>query len=195
MKRTTLDSKLKAHYEETMIKEGTILTNDPSMTAWGWAIVSKKGDVLKTGCIKTETEGKKRRIRKSDETAQRITEIVQTLRALIKENNVVFLLSESPHGSQNASAAVMIGAVCAIVATLADCYHLPLEWYSEQDSKKALLHKKSATKQETIDAIKKLYKFTWPNIKYKDEAIADALSIYYTATLNSTTLKMFAKNV
>jgi len=174
--------------------QGTILTNDPSMTAWGWAIITYSGQILKSGCIKTETEGKKRRIRKSDETSQRISEINNILIGLIKENNVNLILSEAPHGSQNASAAVMIGAVAAIVQTISDCFGLAVEFYSEQDSKKCLLGKKSATKQETIDAIQKIYggKF-FTGIKYKDEAIADAIAVYHVASKQSTAIKIFKK--
>ena len=171
-------------------KEGTILTNDPSMTAWGWAIMSFNGEVTKTGCIKTETEGKKRRIRKSDETSQRISEINNILINIIKEHNVKMILSEAPHGSQNASAAVMIGVVAAIAQTIADCFNLPIEFYSEQDSKKCLLNKKSATKQETIDAINTLYAVPWASIKYKDEAVADAIAVYHVASKQSSVLKM-----
>ena len=102
-------------------KPFTILTNDPSMTAWGWAVLGYDGKIIETGCIKTVTEGKKRRIRKSDETSQRICEINTILLRLIKRYNVNYILTESPHGSQNASAAVMIGVVAAIVQTISDC--------------------------------------------------------------------------
>jgi Holliday junction resolvasome RuvABC endonuclease subunit len=198
--KNTID-KLKWDETSKLIKErnkqvqlftkNTILTNDPSMTAWGWAIMSYEGIVLKTGCIKTVTEGKKRRIRKSDETSQRISEINNVLLSLIRDNHVNYILTESPHGSQNASAAVMIGAVAAIVQTISDCLGIGVEFYSEQDSKKCLLNKKSATKQDTIDAIAKLYKVPWANVKYKDEAVADAIAIYHVASKQSSTLKLF----
>lgn len=187
----------------------TILTNDPSMTAWGWAVLDYKGNILKTGCIKTVTEGKKRRIRKSDETAQRISEINNILLGLIKRYNVRYILSEAPHGSQNASAAVMVGAVNAIVQTISDCLDIGVEWYSEGDSKKCLLGRISATKIETMLAIDKLYKVPvtkgisknrkgeicalWSGVEYIDEAVADALSIHYVATKQSPTLKMMKK--
>jgi Holliday junction resolvasome RuvABC endonuclease subunit len=192
--------------EKKGLRQKTILTNDPSMTAWGWAVVTFDGVILKTGCIKTETAGKKRRIRKSDETSQRISEINNILIGLIKEYNVNLILSESPHGSQNASAAVMIGAVAAIVQTISDCLDIAVEFYSEQDSKKCLLGKKSATKIETMLAIDKLYKVPitkgigknrkgevialWSGVAYIDEAVADALSIHYVASKQSSTLKL-----
>ena len=167
-----------------------ILTNDPSMTAWGWCIMDLYDSIIDQGCIKTETAGKKRRIRKSDETFQRISEINNVLLDVIKKHNVKYILTESPHGSQNASAAVMIGAVAGIVQTISDCLGIGFESYSEGDSKKCLLGKNSATKKETIDAISKIYEVKWTNIKYKDEAIADAISIYNVAMKQSSSLKL-----
>lgn len=165
--------------------EGYILTNDPSMTAWGWALVSFKGTVKEVGCIKTETEHNKRRIRKGDDTCRRVSEINRTLIDIIQRNKVQLILSELPHGSQNASAAVMIGVVTGIAQTLSDTLNIPIEWYSEQDSKKNVLQKKSATKQEMVDAVAKRIKVPWFNVKYKDEAVADALAVYLTASKQS----------
>jgi Holliday junction resolvasome RuvABC endonuclease subunit len=170
-----------------------ILTNDPSMTAWGWAVLDSNGTVQLVGAIKTAPEQKKRRIRKSDDTTRRASEIIKELLYLIKRYNIQYILSESPHGSQNASAAVMIGMVAGIMQTLADVHDIGIEWYSEGDSKKALLGKLSATKRETINAISKLYTVPWSGVQWKDEAIADALSIHYCATKNSSTLKLMNK--
>jgi len=177
-------------FQHTSSQESTLLTFDPSITAWGWAVVTWSGDIVKTGCIKTTTEGKKRRIRKGDENTKRIAEVNHILLNLIKTYRVTYLLSELQHGSQNASAAMWQGAVTAIPQTLADTLGLGIEWYSEGDSKKCLLGKISATKKETIDAIDKIYKVPWTGTKYIDEAVADALSIYYTASCQSSIFKL-----
>ena len=166
-----------------------VLANDPSLTAWGWAIVNADGTVEKAGCIKTASENKVRRIRKGDDTVRRVSEINYILLELIRSNNVRMLLSELPHGSQNASAAVMMGIVTGIVQTIADTLELPVEWYSEGDAKKHLLHKRSATKNETITAISKIYTVPWRNVKYIDEAIADAMAVYHVAAYQSSILR------
>jgi Holliday junction resolvasome RuvABC endonuclease subunit len=165
------------------------MTNDPSLTAWGWAIVNADGTVEKAGCIKTGAENKVRRIRKGDDTVRRVSEINYILLELIRSNNVRMLLSELPHGSQNASAAVMMGIVTGIVQTIADTLELPVEWYSEGDAKKHLLRKRSATKNETISAISKIYTVPWRNVKYIDEAVADAMAVYHVAKNQSALLK------
>jgi Holliday junction resolvasome RuvABC endonuclease subunit len=168
-----------------------ILTNDPSFTAWGWAIIETGSKTpLDTGCIKTAPEQKKRRIRASDDRTRRTKEIVQTLLQLIARYDVKFILSEAPHGSQNAQAAIMIGMVAGITTAIAECLDIPIEFYSEQDSKKTVLGKKAATKEDMIEAIDKLYEVDWTGTKYIDEAVADALAVYHTATKQSELLKM-----
>ena len=178
---------------ETKFQESTILTNDPSMTGWGWAIVDFQNNVIKTGCIKTEKSSKKLRIRVADDDAKRISEINKILLEVIKHYNVKYILTELQHGSQNAIAAKWVGATTAMIVTIADTLNIGMESYSENDSKKCLLGKKSATKQETIDAISKLYNVPWLGIAFRDEAVADALSIHYCASKNSPTLKMMRK--
>lgn len=168
-----------------------ILTNDPSITAWGWAVIVGNGKVLEAGCIKTAPEQKKRRIRKSDDTSRRASFVIQELLRIIKKYKISYILSESPHGSQNASAAVMIGMVTGITCTLSECLEIPIEYYSEGDSKKCLLGKLSASKGETVAAIKKLYDVPFRNVKYIDEAIADAVAVYHVASKESTTIKLF----
>jgi Holliday junction resolvasome RuvABC endonuclease subunit len=170
-----------------------ILVCDPSMCAWGYVIIDSNGVVWEAECIKTGAEAKARRIRKGDDRVRRVTEINQELIRIIKEYDVDFIVSELPHGSQNASAAVMIGNVMAMVQTIGDCMDIAVEWYSEGDAKKALLNKRSATKGEVIEAISKIYTVPWKKVGYKDEAIADAMAIYHLACQHSQTLKYLQK--
>ena len=80
--------------DEVGCVQPTILTNDPSMTAWGWAIVDFQNNVIKTGCIKTEKSGKKLRIRVADDDANRISEVNKILLEIIKRYNVTYILTE-----------------------------------------------------------------------------------------------------
>ncbi len=171
-----------------------ILTNDPSFTAWGWAILDGSGRVFKSGCIKTGPDHKKKRIRVSDDRTRRAAEIVGVLLDLIKEHDIQYILSESPHGSQNANAAIMIGIVTGITITISKCLNIPIEYYSEQDAKKCALGKKAATKQDMINRMCSIYNDSWVcNIKYIDEAVADALAIHHVASKESNALKMLNK--
>ena len=118
-----------------------ILTNDPSFTAWGWAVIDKDNKIIDCGCIKTAPEQKKRRIRASDDRERRSIEITTKLIKLIQKYDISFIISESPHGSQNARAAIMIGIVTGIITAISCCMEIPIETYSEQDAKKVLLGK------------------------------------------------------
>jgi len=170
----------------------TVLTCDPSFTAWGWVVMS--GDtILSAGCIKTAPEAKKRRIREGDDRVRRTSEIIKVLLSLIEKYDIQFIVCELPHGSQNAKAAVMIGIVVGVVQAISDSLDIPVEWFSENDAKKNLLGKISASKSEVIDAIDTHYEVPWSNTKYIDEAVADALAIYYVARATSPTLKILMR--
>jgi Holliday junction resolvasome RuvABC endonuclease subunit len=167
-----------------------ILTCDPSLTAFGFAIVEASGTVLETGCVKTEPLHKKLRTRVGDDRCRRISEINSQLLTAIRKHNVHYIVSELPHGSQSSTAAIMIGITVGMLQTMADTLNIGIEWYSEGDAKKALLNKNSAGKQETVDAIKQLYSVEWDNVKYKDEAVADALAVFNVARKQSPFLKL-----
>jgi len=132
------------------MKKLTVLTNDPSLTAWGWAVVDGENKVIDAGCIQTAAEDKKLRIRKGDNTIRRISEINHRLIEIIHKHKVNYLLSELSHGSKSAAAAVMIGSTAAIVQTIADVYHFGIEWYNQGDAKRCLLGKSSVFIREKL---------------------------------------------
>lgn len=167
-----------------------IMANDPSLTAWGWAVLEPDGTVIDTGAIKTTPSPAKMRIRKGDDRVRRITELNNQLIKVIKEHKVSYLLSELPHGSQSAVLATMIGMICGIQQTISDCLGIPVEWFSEKDAKTALAGRSSLTKKETIERIDKLYNVEWHGTKWENEAVADALAIFHVATQQSNVIKM-----
>jgi Holliday junction resolvasome RuvABC endonuclease subunit len=168
----------------------TILTNDPSMTAWGWAVLDFKGNILKTGCIKTAPDSKKKNLRKGDDRVRRAAEIINQLHEIVDEFNVKLIISEQPHGSQNASAAVMIGMVIGMLQAFAIGRNVGIEWYSEGDVKRELFHRQAVAKKEMIDYISQKLSFQFSGTKYIDEAVADSLGVYLTAVKQSSTVQM-----
>lgn len=178
---------------KTTKKECVILTNDPSFTAWGWAAVTPEGRILETGCIKTESKSKMLRIRKGDDRVRRTSEICLELLRVIHKYDVDLIVSELPHGSQNASAAVMIGIVIGILQTIAETENIAIEWFSEQEAKQCVLHKHTAVKKEMIDAITKLYDVPWANIGFRDEAVADSLAVFHVAREQSSMIRMMSR--
>lgn len=166
-----------------------IICFDPSLTAFGYSVLNGN-NILEAGCIKTKPVDKKLRIRKGDDKIRRLIEINQVLKRVIKDHKIAYIISELPHGSQSAPAAIALGMITGIIQAMADFLDIGIEWYSEGDAKKALFGRLSASKQETIDKIDKLYKVNWFNTQYKDEAIADSLAIHYVALQQSSTLKL-----
>ena len=171
------------------MKDLTILSNDPSLTAWGWVVI-KNGNIVDFGCIKTEPETKKKRIRKSDDRLRRISEINKVLLDLIEKHGINYILSEAPHGSQNASSAIMIGISLGVIQTVSDCLQISVESYSEDDCKKLIFGRKSVAKSEMVAMMFGKYHITDKMSKYKAEAIADAIAVWHTAKHYSNVLKM-----
>jgi len=173
-------------------KELTILTNDPSLTAWGWAVI-RNDNVIDGGCIETHPTAKTNRIRKGDDRVRRIHEINIELLRIINANNVNLLISELPHGSQNANAAMMVGITADKVQTIGDCLNIPVEWYSEADAKKHIIGTKKITKDDMIQKIDQLYSIQWLGSKVRDSGLADAIAIYHVAKAYSPLINFYLK--
>jgi len=170
-----------------------ILACDPSLTAFGWAVMEGQ-EIVECGCIKTNPLAKKQNIRKGDDRCRRITEINTVLLGLMDKYQIKYILSEQPHGSQSAVAAIMVGIVLGIIQTIADAKGIGVEWYSEGDCKDNLLGRRSASKVEGIAAVKRIFRYRLRGIKYFDEAVCDALAVYYYGMVFSPVVKMLRQD-
>lgn len=191
--RRTLGTSASSPYSTVI--ERFVLTNDPSVTAWGWAVIDPKTNLIHaSGAIKTTPSSKKLRIRKGDDRIRRIQIINTDLIQVIKNYNIRLILSEQPHGSQSAVAALMIGIVLAEMQTIGDCLNIPVEWFSESDAKLAATGSRSIEKDDMVKVAKKLFpSMSLTNVKWRDQAVADALAVYYVARQQSTSLKMISR--
>lgn len=167
-----------------------IMANDPSLTAWGWAIINDSGRVVETGAIRTEYRAKKMSIREGDDRVRRINELTSKLLRILEKYDVALILSELPHGSQSSSAAFMIGVVTGVAQTIGNCMNISVEWFGESDAKRAVGGKRNLSKEGMIDKIREIYpEVQWTGVKKENEAIADAVAIYHLATRQSEMLK------
>ena len=174
--------------------EKCILACDPSLTGWGYVVMTWDGEVMPTrGCIQTAKSPKKARMRAGDDLARRVGEINRRLLEVMNTVDVKLIISELPHGSQSAAAAKMIGAVVGILQTISDVERIPLEWYSERDAKVSAGLKPSASKEEVMTNINYRYnlRFDYDNNRERKiaEAQADAMLIYHCARVHSPFLK------
>lgn len=161
---------------------------DPSLSATGYAIFYGN-KIKKVGCIKTESEWKMRKTSKGVDRLRRLTYINSIIVDIMQRYNISFVASELPHGSQSAAAAVSLGLITGNIKGICDALDIPIEWYGEWMSKKAVLGKFEGTKEEMIKSIDAIYNVHWQKAKYKNEAIADAIAIRHTALCMSPILK------
>jgi len=174
--------------KRTKTNKPAILACDPSLTAWGWAVLENHV-IIQTGVIRTSPQAKKRKIRETDDLTRRTRELLQELDRIVSTFNVTYIVAEAPHYSQTARGAIMIGIVYGVLEGFNVLRNIPLEWYLESDAKKALTGRNSASKAEIIKRVEEELDITLHGPKYKREAIADALAIYNVAELESQTLK------
>lgn len=176
-------------------KQMYVLAFDPSLTGWGWAVLDNIGTVIDSGAIKTESEAKAKKIRKGDDRVRRVSEIAGVLLSLIDKWDPKHMVSELPHGSRQAAAAVGLGINVGVITTISIFRKIGIDWYSEADAKKAVSEKKITSKGQMVELIDKLYPSFHPiGIKYIDEAVADAIAVYHVSTMQSSTVQ-FLRNL
>ena len=179
---------------ENAMKEKCILACDPSLTAWGFVVMTWDGEVMPwRGCIQTAKSPKKVNMRAGDDLVRRVSEINRRLLEVMNTVDVKMIVSELPHGSQSAAGARMIGAVVGILQTISDVERIPLEWYSERDAKVSAGLKPSASKEEVVTNIRHRYNLRFDYSTNSERKIAeaqsDAMLIYHCARVHSPFLK------
>lgn len=167
-----------------------VMALDPSLTAFGVAIVGLDGSIIHGECIRTDPSDKRLNMRKGDDRCRRISIIAKRLIAIIDEFGPVAIASEQPTGSQSAISSLCQGAVLSIVQTLSDFSSIPVEWYHEGECKKSLHGRRDVQKAEVIQKIVSKYKYAPMGIKTNDEAICDAIQVFHCFKKNSEMAKM-----
>jgi len=166
-----------------------ILALDIAFKNTGWALL-EKAKLIKYGTIRTEKSTRKT-TSVSNDKADRAAHIASELMVLIQENKVQGIVAELPSGSQNASAANLLGWASGVVVAVATCGSIPCEWISQGDSKKASLGVRAATKEATMEWATQEYSYiTFPSAKCHFEHVADALSAY-NGLKNSILIRAF----
>lgn len=155
-----------------------ILALDIAFKNLGWSVLHQ-GKIIDFGTIRTE-KSKKKNTLVSDDKATRGTSMAEELNAIIHKHKPAGIVGELPSGSQNASAANLLGWAAGIVIGVATCHKLPCEWISQGDSKKAALGVRSATKEATMEwATQEFPDTEFPSAKCNFEHVADSLAAYH----------------
>lgn len=93
-----------------------VLGLDPSLTAYGWAIVERgtTDRVLASGCIRTEKDARKSHMYAADQDAQRLVELAAGILVAFEQastysGHAVRIVCEAPAGAQHATVAKALG--------------------------------------------------------------------------------------
>lgn len=100
-----------------------ILGLDPSLTAYGWAVVRiDNGLVLNAGCIRTQpaARGKRHAYVGGDDT-RRVRVITRELARVVQRHTPRAIAYETNGGAQSARAARALGIACGITGALIEC--------------------------------------------------------------------------
>jgi Holliday junction resolvasome RuvABC endonuclease subunit len=155
-----------------------LLALDVGFRNMGWVVISR-GKILKCGVLTTE-KTKRKGLRVSDDNAYRCAILAVGIANLLHDNNIDGVVAEAPHGgARNARAMAAMAMSTAIVASVCALRRMPIEWSTPSEGKVALTGKKTASKEEMMEAARKLFpKAPFPKVEGKFEHIADAVGSY-----------------
>ena len=154
-----------------MIKK---LVMDPSLTAFGWAIVN--GDeYIEGGCIKTKPSKKD-----ADhlDIIFRGSYIAMTLKKLIEEHKPDEAEFEIPVGSKSSKALRALAMVEGIVISALTQHKIPFKAIMARNVKLALTGKRNAEKEEILEVVKQHFPIDLTLTKVELFAISDALAVH-----------------
>lgn len=166
---------------------------DPGFANIGYVIArldTTKVVPIKASVFITEKSNKKRNVLASADNFRRAQEISVFLRQLIFENKISIICLESMSFPRNSSAAAKVAMFWGVLSAITEHLGIPVIQASPQEVKLALTAKKSATKEEVEEAVKKLY--TVPKIQSigsKENHAYDALAVI-TTCLDSEVIKL-----
>lgn len=168
-----------------------ILTLDPSLNAFGWAIIDEQNHkIINCGCIaypaskKTKISAMKDKvIGKYDQDTEIVGSIFRKIDDLIKTHKVGAIYTEVPIGSQSSRAAEALSMVKGLVICVANNNRCSLCPISPSKIKQFLSLDKNADKEVIYKIVlEKMPSFAlfYPNLMNKTtrHAISDALSVY-----------------
>lgn len=147
--------------------------------------------------IGTEKAGKKKQVRVADDDSDRVMKLIIDLDKFLTDNGVdandVYCVIELPTGgAQGARANRTMGIITGAIVTFVTLKNIPVEYVSPNDVKIAVTGKKTASKDEIMDRIRKmLSKYSLPKTKTEFEHIADSIGAILHVRKYSQLYKVF----
>ena len=169
-----------------------ILGVDAGLAHLGWAILAldrRTCELIDSGVIITEKAKKKVNVSTSEDTVRRLTEQLSMFESILKKHKPSIVAIEAFSHLRNASASAKYGMSFASVITSCRALELPILQITSSEAKFKTTGKKSASKQEVINAVSKEFKnVCWPKLstqKKSDdvkEHVADSIAIAWAST-------------
>ncbi len=129
-----------------------LLACDVAFANFG-VVVIDKGEVIHAETIQTKPAEKKRKVRSSDDNAERAAHIATRLNEIIKEYDIKAAVAELPHsGGENVKSAMGIAMAIGVLVGVIESNQLPVEWATPDQVKKTATGIRSATKLEMMTA-------------------------------------------
>jgi crossover junction endodeoxyribonuclease RuvC len=148
---------------------------DPGFASIGWAVldVGARGslNVESMGVFETKKALKKQRALTIEDNVRRATEITRFLRKLVDVSGTIAICAEAMSFPRNSSAAAKMAMTWGVLVALAEELQVPIFQATPQEVKIALCNKRTASKEEIQDAIRRRHKRTL-NLQTKIKATA-----------------------
>jgi len=182
----------------------SVMSLDVGFSSTGY-VIWDKGKPVSCGVVKTEAT-KKKSTRIADDNATRAMEMAYAFKRIIEEHDVKGIVGELPSGgAQSARAIAHMALATGSISAIAGMAGIPCEWCTPIENKKAMTGKRSAGKDEMMDAAIKMCGGSMRESKRAKhyslipglpefcggefEHIADAVGAYY-ALQNCTLVKL-----
>lgn len=161
-----------------------ILGLDPSLTAYGWAVLRiDNGLILNAGCVRTQPAATKRHSYVGDDDTRRVRAITRELVRRVRCRSPRVIAYETSGGAQSARAARALGIACGITGALIECAAELLEIgvievpVTAREAKSAT-GSPTASKADVVEwASSRAPDQMWGATVPEREAIADAIAV------------------
>lgn len=171
-----------------------VLGLDPSLTAYGWAVVDRgAGKVLASSCVRTEKDARKSHMYAADQDAQRIVELAHGLDVALREADLALrsensgalrIVCEAPAGAQHATSAKALGQSLGVTLGVLVARGHGVRFVQAHEVKKRIGGSMAASKADVAAGVSRALRWqSGAKTKVEREAEHDAAAVALTLTL------------
>lgn len=159
-----------------------VLGLDPSLTCYGWAVLSLDRRVIAAGCLRTKPDTKSRHTYQADKDGVRLDALARGLLDVLRTHDVALIACEAPAGAQSATAAKALGQSYGVTRAILVALERHALTIQAHEVKRAIGGSDGATKEEVAAGVEQLT--AWRSSASSQparEGEADAAAVALTA--------------